>query len=68
MKKHSHNKEVSAGKRFSHFLKHYFGYVLLAFLCAVATVLVVAVGEADTNDETTQEVAVSCSVDAIEIE
>jgi len=43
MKKHSRNNEVSAGKRFSHFLKHYFGYVLLALLCAVATVLVIAV-------------------------
>ena len=43
MKKHS-SKKVSAGKRFSHFLRHYFGYVLLAFLCAVVTVLVVSVG------------------------
>ncbi|MCM1289054.1 MAG: hypothetical protein NC132_00095 [Corallococcus sp.] len=43
MKKHNRKKEVSAGKRFSHFVKHYFGYVLLAFLCAVVTVLVIAV-------------------------
>ena len=43
MKKHSNKNKVSAGKRFAHFLKHYFGYVVLAFLCAVVTVLVVAV-------------------------
>lgn len=68
MKKHSRNNEVSAGKRFSHFLKHYFGYVLLAFMCAVALVMVIAVGDVDANDEPAQEVASSYSVDTIEIE
>lgn len=38
------NKEVSFGKRFAHFIKHYSGYVLLALVCAVITVVVVGLG------------------------
>ncbi len=38
------NKEVSFGKRFSHFIKYYSGFVLLALVCAVITVVVVGLG------------------------
>ena len=41
MSKRSNN-NVSAGKKIAHFFKHYFGYFLLALLCAVVTVLVIA--------------------------
>lgn len=37
------NIEVSKGKRFGHFMKHYFGYVVLALICAVITVVLVGV-------------------------
>lgn len=38
------NKDVSFGKRFKHFMKHYSGYVLLALVCAVITVVIVGLG------------------------
>lgn len=37
------NKEVGFGKRFAHFMKHYFGYLVLAFVCALITVVIVGV-------------------------
>ncbi len=38
------NTDVSFGKKFTHFMKHYSGYVLLALVCAVITVIIVGVG------------------------
>lgn len=34
------NKEVSLTKRIKHFIKHYSGYILLALVCAVITVII----------------------------
>lgn len=35
--------EVSFGKKLLHFMKHYFGYLVLALCCAFMTVVVVGV-------------------------
>ena len=45
MSKKNNRKKEATGGGAGHFLKHYFGYVLLAFLCAVVTVLVVYISQ-----------------------
>lgn len=42
--KKNNTEGVSFGKRFMHFMKHYSGYVLLALVCAVITVVIVGIG------------------------
>ena len=37
------NAEMNGGKKFSHFMKHYFGYLVLALCCAFVTVVIVGV-------------------------
>lgn len=37
-------REVSNGKKFGHFMKHYFGYLVLALCCAFITVVIVGIG------------------------
>lgn len=35
------NNDVSFAKRIGHFMKHYFGYLVLALCCAFVTVVIV---------------------------
>ena len=37
------NNDVKNSKKFSHFMKHYFGYLLLALCCAFITVVIVGI-------------------------
>lgn len=34
-------KDVSSGKKFSHFMRHYFGYLLLAVCCAFVSIVII---------------------------